>query len=70
MEIIKVDEIIEKPKKKFNFKQYYVANPDFRQRHLEKCKEHIICTCGANVMRCHMSRHKSTKKHIRRTKDN
>jgi hypothetical protein len=34
-------------KKRFNFKEYYANNPEFRDRHL--LKEKVRCGCGKQV---------------------
>lgn len=52
-------------KKIFNFKDYYDANPEFRQRHLEKQNTEAICECGAKVRNANISRHRKTEKHVK-----
>ena len=52
-------------KKKSSFKEYYKTHDEFRQKHLEKSRERIMCDgCGKSVPRSNMSAHKKTKKHL------
>ncbi len=51
--------------KKFNFKEYYDSNPEFRKRHLEKCLTKVVCECGRVTNRCSLSRHKKSKIHLK-----
>ncbi len=52
-------------KKKQTFKEYYDSNPEFREKHLNKLRERIICECGKSVARSNLSRHKKTTLHIK-----
>lgn len=53
-----------KPKSKFSFKQYLEANPEYKLiKHLAYMSCRIECTCGRNVARSNMSKHKRTKLH-------
>jgi hypothetical protein len=58
------NEIENKPKKKFNFKEYYNSNEEFKKRHLEKLREKVFCPCGHLVARVNLSKHKRTKVHL------
>ena len=53
-----------KSAKKFNFKEYYDSNPDFRTRHKAKQLTKVLCTCGRAVNRCSLCRHKKSKIHM------
>ena len=58
--------IVEQPKPKkvyATFKQRYDSDPEYRIKHLEYMKTEAQCECGVTVKRCHMGRHKNTKKH-------
>jgi hypothetical protein len=50
-------------KKRFNFKEYYANNPEFRERHLQKMKEKVRCDCGLFVGKYQLTKHKRTKGH-------
>ena len=56
---------IKKETKKFNFKEYYDNNPEFKKRHLEKCLTKVLCECGRMTNRCSLSRHRKSKIHMR-----
>ncbi len=45
------------------FKKYY-SNPEWRERHLTKMKEKVICECGKMVARANITVHKKSKTHI------
>ena len=63
-EIVVVPEV--KPKKKFNFKEYYHANPEFKKSHLAKLKQKVTCeVCNKTISKCHIDRHRKTKKHLK-----
>ena len=49
------------------FKEYY-QDPAYRERHLSYIKKYVPCSCGASVMRCNMTNHKKTKRHIEKVK--
>jgi len=52
------------------FQKYY-NDPDYRQYHLSRQKEKIICPgCGANINRSGYSAHIKTDKHINNLRDN
>ena len=53
-------------KETFCFKKYYYDNPEFRERHLAKMREKIICECGCIVSRSNFSKHQDNKKHFRK----
>ena len=53
----------EKPKSKFSFKKYLEANPEYKLKHLAYMSCRIECTCGRNVARSNMSKHKRTILH-------
>lgn len=66
MEEIKIEDIKEtKPKKIFNFKEYYNSNEEYRKRHIEKALTPVKCDCGMVVGRCNLSRHKKSKSHAK-----
>lgn len=46
------------------FVDYYHSDPEFRQKHLDKLKEKIICECGFVTARCNLSRHRKSHLHI------
>jgi hypothetical protein len=55
--------------KKFNFKEYYNTNSEFKARHKLKMKEKIFCTdCNALVNKYNLAKHKRTKIHETRIK--
>lgn len=45
------------------FKERYDNDPEFKQRHSEYMKQKIQCTCGCQVARHNLTKHKRTKKH-------
>ena len=51
-------------------KQYYENNKEkikeYRKRHYENNKEIIICECGCEITKKSLTRHKQSKKHIKR----
>lgn len=49
--------------KSSTFKKYYQI-PEYREKHLNYCKEKILCdTCGIYVARCNLGHHRKTMKH-------
>jgi hypothetical protein len=62
IEPIQENTIQENKKKRFNFKEYYATNPEFRQRHLEK-KQKVRCDCGRFNNKYSLTKHKRTKGH-------
>ena len=49
--------------KRFNFKEYYQNNPEFRARHQQKMNEKIQCPkCNKMISRCNYQRHLKTKR--------
>lgn len=65
-----MDEQMGENKKSFSFKQYYYANPEFREKHLARLREHVTCECGCIVSRSNFSKHKKNKKHFRKMVEN
>lgn len=62
MEIINNNDNIKKTK---TFKEYY-QDEAFRERHKNYIMTKIKCECGQeDVLRCNMSKHKKTQKHIK-----
>ena len=51
------------------FKEYY-QDPDFKKRHNDYMLQKVNCSCGILTMRCNMSKHKKTQKHINWTEKN
>lgn len=49
-----------------SFKTKYYKNPEYREKHLNYCKDKVLCpSCNVLVSRCNMAHHKKTTKHIR-----
>ena len=51
--------------KKFNFKNYYDSNPEFKERHLAKCLTKVTCECGRVINKVYEASHKRSKIHTR-----
>ena len=54
----------EKPKAKFSFKKYLESNESYKIKHYAFMCTKIDCSCGRQVVRSNMSKHKRTKIHI------
>ena len=50
------------PSEGSRFRMYY-AKPEYKERHLNYCKQKVECSCGKSVSRANMTHHKKTKKH-------
>lgn len=50
--------------KKFNFKEYYNNNPEFKKKQLKRMKERVLCTCGKSVLKYALNKHKLSKVHL------
>ena len=55
----------EKKAKKFNFKEYANANPEFKAKHNCKQNEKVLCECGRTVCRGNLSTHRKSKVHCK-----
>ncbi len=53
----------EKPKTKFSFKKYLESNESYKIKHYAFMCTKIDCSCGRQVVRSNMSKHKRTKIH-------
>ena len=52
-----------KQKKKFNFKEYYANNKEFREKTKEKANRTVVCECGRVVNKSSLSTHKKSPVH-------
>jgi hypothetical protein len=52
-----------KPKGKFNFKQYIDNNPEYKAKHMAYVCTKLECDCGRFIARANMANHKRTKVH-------
>lgn len=48
------------------FKEYYDADPEFREKHLKKMLEKVPCECGFVTSRNNMTKHRRSRNHEKR----
>jgi hypothetical protein len=53
------------PKKKYNFKERYHNDPEFKKKHLEYINKPVTCECGYETTKSNILNHMKTKKHQR-----
>jgi hypothetical protein len=46
------------------FSDYYKEDSDFKEKHLNKMKEKILCECGFETARANLYRHRKSHIHI------
>lgn len=45
------------------FKTKYYSNPEYKQKHLERCTKLTQCECGNNIQYANLGRHRKSKIH-------
>lgn len=51
------------------FSKKYLSDPEYYERHKKYMNGKTVCECGSIVVRCNMSHHKKSKKHIKYIND-
>lgn len=51
-------------KKKFSFKEFLDTHPEYKAKHYARLKERVTCSCGKEVSRGFLPKHKKTKYHL------
>jgi hypothetical protein len=57
------DQVQEKPQKSIYMTKYY-SNPEFKKKHNEYMMQFITCECGCSIMRCNVTKHRKSQKHL------